>query len=72
VLNNPNAIEIVCVIAWEARRSDVYYGLADEKPATLLSGSVYGKSWSYAFLCWFSDNGGDQELRNLNSIYDRR
>jgi len=69
VLKNPNAVEIVSVLAWEARRLDVYFGLADKRPATLPNGSANGKSWSYAFLRRFSDNGSDEEWRNLNIIY---
>ena len=71
MLKSPNAVEIVAVLVWEVRRFDVYPGLADERPATLLNGSASGKSWSYAFLRRFSDNGSDEEWRNLNIIYDK-
>jgi len=66
VLKNPNAVETVSVHAWETRRLEVYFGLADERPAT--HGSANGKSWSYAFLRRFSDNGSDEEWRNLHIL----
>ena len=71
MLKIPNAVETVAVVVWEARRLDVCPVLSDERPATLLSGSASGKSWSYAFLPRFSDNGSDEEWRNLNIIYDK-
>lgn len=71
MLKIPNAVEMYSIVAWEARRFDVYFGLADERPATLPNGSANGKSWSYAFLRRFSDNGSDEEWRNLNIIYDK-